>query len=92
MNPEDKLLQYHGYERCPFFRRKGRKITKSDPDWLMTEIFCEGVIPDTGIVHRFENKVDRDNHLQIFCRDLFGCCEYYRSLMAIKYGEDDDGE
>lgn len=92
MNPEDKLLQYHGYERCPFFRRKGRKIRSSDPDYLMTEIYCEGVIPDTGIVHRFGSKTERDMQVKLFCKNRFDCCEYYRALLAIKYGEDEDGE
>lgn len=80
----------HRYVLCPFFLWKGRKHRRQDPECLTYEVWCEGVIPDTKTKIRFGNRSERDKQMEIFCKSHnYRCCEMYRALIHIKYGDDE---
>ena len=57
--------------KCPFFRRH-----------KPMEICCEGVLPDTLDVIRFENSKERERQYTVFCCWQFEKCERHTAIRA----------
>lgn len=72
---------------CPFYRtdvcrQRGR---------YKYDIVCEGLIPRSGIMVRFEHRTDFDVHTKTFCCGLYKNCEIAIAITNAGYAEEDEG-
>ena len=55
-----------------------------------TEVHCEGPTEECRIIMRFIHREQLDQQENIFCKGRYDCCEWYRTMEAMKGGDEDD--
>lgn len=68
---------------CPFYRKDTDKKGK----WL-SSICCEGFMDGCLLTSTFYRQDLFQQHMDVFCKGRYSCCEVYRMIMAAKYEDE----
>ena len=83
-----KMSDFTTVVTCPFYVR--HKFSKrNDNEELVSYISCEGLSKNLGfditMQHRFKNKVEAKDYIELFCCDRYKECPYFKAVMSQKY-------
>jgi len=66
------------YILCPFFRAHSDR-----------EILCEGHVPDSKTVIRFDSAGKKKQQQTIFCEGCYERCEHYQSVSHFRWEDEE---